>query len=71
MLPINMALPNTLCQGLEVKISDAAAPIRKVEEEQQSYQFEVESTLSSERQRLQDLSLSAERLDLSTKPIAQ
>jgi hypothetical protein len=62
---------NRLCQGLEVKISDAVAPIRKIEEEQQSYQFEVESTLSSERQKLQDLNLSGERLELSTKPIAQ
>ena len=71
MFPINAFLPNELCQDLEVKISDAAGPIRKVDEEQRSYQFETESTLSSERQKLQNLNLSAERLDLSTKPITQ
>ena len=71
MFPINALLPSRHCQDLEIKISDAAGPIRKVDEEQRSYQFETESTLSSERQKLQDLNLSAERLDLSTKPITQ
>ena len=71
MFPIDSVLPIRLHQDLEVKISDAAGPIKKVDEEQRSYQFEMDATLSSERQTLQDLNLSVERLDLGTKTIAQ
>lgn len=71
MFPVNVLLPTRLYQDLEIKISDAAGPIKRVEEEQRSYQIEMETTLSSERQKQQDLNLSAERLDSSTKNIAQ
>ena len=69
--PTNSLLPSRLYQNFEVKISDAAGPIKKADEEQRSYQSEMDITLSSERQRLQDLNLSIERLELSTKGIAQ
>lgn len=69
--PIDAILPIRLHQDLEAKISDAAGPIKKVEEEQQSYQFETDAALFSERKTLQDLNLSVERLDLSTKTIVQ
>ena len=60
-----------LYQDLEVKISDAAGPIKKIEEEQRSYQSEMETVLSSARQKLQDLNLGTERLKPGTESIAQ